>query len=156
MEVTPNTFIDPRSRVVTSFRSPSQQPEDWLVVRAARVNRLLRGMPRVNLLLMGVDSVIQEALEIGLLDLHEPIATWRPGEPLVLPTVARAGTMILHDVGALSIDDQRRLLQWLDWAAGRTQVVSTTPGRLLPRVESGRFLDTLYYRLNTICLDVSL
>jgi transcriptional regulator of acetoin/glycerol metabolism len=33
--------------------------------------------------------------------------------------------------------------------------VSTTPAPLLPRVESGKFIDTLYYRLNTVCVDAT-
>jgi sigma-54-interacting transcriptional regulator len=63
--------------------------------------------------------------------------------------------MILQDVDALTHADQRRLLDWLDQAAGRTQVVSTTPAPLLPRVQAGAFIDRLYYRLNTVCMDVT-
>jgi len=63
--------------------------------------------------------------------------------------------MILHDVGALTLEEQRRLLDWLLETTGRTRVVSTTSGPLLPLVEVGLFLDTLYYRLNTVYLDVA-
>jgi len=47
------------------------------------------------------------------------------------------------------------LLDWLDRAAGRTQVVSMTPASLWPRVQAGEFMDRLYYRLNTVCMDVT-
>jgi len=40
-------------------------------------------------------------------------------------------------------------------AAGQTQVVSTTPQPLLPLVQSGTFLARLYYRLNTVCVDLN-
>jgi transcriptional regulator of acetoin/glycerol metabolism len=99
-----------------------------------------------------------------MLDLQSPIAALvatpmttalRTGEPLVLPPVARARTLILQDVGALTHADQYRLLDWLDRAAGRTQVVSTTPASLWPRVQAGAFIDRLYYRLNTVCMDVT-
>jgi hypothetical protein len=30
-----------------------------------------------------------------------------------------------------------------------------TSASLLPRVQSGAFVDTLYYRLNTVCVDVT-
>jgi hypothetical protein len=63
--------------------------------------------------------------------------------------------MILQDVGALTDGDQHRLLDWLDRAPGRTQVVSTTPAPLFPRVQGGAFIDRLYYRLNTVCMDVT-
>ncbi len=42
----------------------------------------------------------------------------RPGQRLVLPPVARLSTLILHDVGALSFDDQRRLTEWLEEPLG--------------------------------------
>jgi DNA-binding NtrC family response regulator len=40
-------------------------------------------------------------------------------------------------------------------SAGRTQVISTTNSRLLTLVDCGTFLDTLYYRLNVVCVDVT-
>jgi transcriptional regulator of acetoin/glycerol metabolism len=49
-------------------------------------------------------------------------------------------------------------LQLLDWSArtqGRIQIVSMTSVPLIPRVQIGAFLDTLYYRLNTVCVDVT-
>ena len=58
-------------------------------------------------------------------------------------------------MGSLSFDDQQRLVEWLERAAGRTQVVATSRTALLPRVDAGTFIDTLYYRLNTIALDLS-
>jgi hypothetical protein len=108
------------------------------------------GMPRVNLLLVGPDSVTQHVLLLLLPDLHNPITTWCPGEPLVLPPPARMGTMILHDVGSLGRDDQYRLLEHLNSTTGHPQIVSTSPTPLLPRVHARTFDDTLYYRLNHI------
>jgi transcriptional regulator of acetoin/glycerol metabolism len=49
-------------------------------------------------------------------------------------------------------------LQLLDWSArtqGRIQIVSMTSVPLIPRVQMGAFLGTLYYRLNTVCVDVT-
>jgi hypothetical protein len=118
--------------------------EDCRLARAARV----------NLLLVHSEGDIRNLLERLKLDLREPIVTWRTGEKLVLPPVAWAGTMILQDVGALGQRDQLGLLDWLGRSAGRTQVISTTPTPLWPRVQAGVFLDSLYYRLNTMCVDV--
>lgn len=142
-------------QIADPVESVSQTREDWRLARAAHLDWQAMGMPRVNLLLIGTDAVIRQVLETLLLELREPIAHWCPGEPLVLPMVTRTGTMILHDVGALRLDEQRRLLTWLERAAGRTQIVSTTTALLLPRVQAGAFVDTLYYRLNTVCLDVT-
>jgi transcriptional regulator of acetoin/glycerol metabolism len=63
--------------------------------------------------------------------------------------------MVLHDVGLMQPNEQLDLLAWLEQAAGRTQVVSTSPTPLMPRVHTGLFIDTLYYRLNTVCVDVT-
>jgi Sigma-54 interaction domain len=131
------------------LNSASQLREDCRLARAARV----------NLLVIHGEAVLQDLLEWLMLDLQSPIATpvatCRTGEPLVLPPVARARTLILQDVGALTHADQHRLLDWLDRAAGRTQVVSTTPASLWPRIQAGAFIDRLYYRLNTVCMDVT-
>jgi hypothetical protein len=133
----------------------SQLPEHWRLARAAHVDLLLMGMPRVNLLLIAPDGVVRYVLESLLLNLREPTSKWTPGNPLVLPSSGQLGTLILHDVGALPPKEQLDLLDWLERADGRTQVVSTSSTALLPRVQCGAFIDTLYYRLNTVCVDVT-
>jgi hypothetical protein len=110
---------------------------------------------RVNLLLMGQAEVVRPMVEALSVRFHQPVGTWSPGEQLVLPPADRTGTMVINDVGALGLQDQIQLLEWLGSACGRTQVVSTTPAPLLPRVQSGKFIDTLYYRLNTVCVDAT-
>jgi hypothetical protein len=130
-------------------------PEHWRLARAAHVDLLLMGMPRVNLLLVAPDGVVRYVLESLLLNLREPIARWSPGQPLDLPPHGHIGTMVLHEVGSLSPHEQLELLDWLEVTDGRTQVVSTSPTPLLPRVQCGAFIDTLYYRLNTVCVDVT-
>jgi Sigma-54 interaction domain len=117
--------------------------DDWQIARTARV----------NLLVIERDATVAHLLEQLLPDLNEPIARWHPGQRLVLPPIHLAGTIVLHDVGALGAEEQRLLLAWLEASEGRTQVVSTTQEPLLPRVNAGTFLDTLYYRLNTVCVN---
>ncbi len=141
--------------VAMPFAPESTRPEDWRHARAEYLSLLLIGMPRVNLLLIGVDGLIWNVLGTLLLDLHEPIATWCPGQPFVLPPAGRIGTLILHDVGSLTYDNQLHLLKWLEQAAGRTQVVSTASAPLLPAVKAGTFPENLYYRLNTVCVDLT-
>ena len=58
----------------------SKLPDHWRMARAAHVDLLLMGMPRVNLLLIAPDGVVRFVLESLLLDLQEPIVRWRPGE----------------------------------------------------------------------------
>ena len=130
-------------------------PEEWRLARAARLNVLVLGMPRVTPLLSDLEGAIEIVLDRLLPDLSEPIVSWCPGNRLVLPPVAQAKTLILHDVGSLVFEDQTRLLDWLERADGRTQVVSTCATSLLPLVHTGMFNATLYYRLNTVCVDLN-
>jgi hypothetical protein len=125
---------------------------------AADANLLFKKAPSSNLLLIGGRTGVSKILETILPNLRDPVAVWFPGTPLVLPPVAQAGTLILREVGALELGDQYRLNEWIERVqAGtwRTQIVSISGTSLLPRVQSGAFLDTLYYRLNTVYIDIS-
>ena len=153
MENSQEAFAAPR-RSATLERG-SQLPDHWRLARAAHVDLLLMGMPRVNLLLIAPDGVVRYVLESLLLDLREPITRWTPGQGFNPPPPDQSGTLVLRDVHALAPADQLNLLDWLERAGGRTQVVSTTATPLLPRVHVGEFIDTLYYRLNTVCVDVT-
>jgi hypothetical protein len=133
----------------------AERTEQWQLARAAHVDLLLMGMPRINLLLIAPDAVVRYVLKSLLLDLWEPVTHWHRGVSLTLPPASAAGTLILHDVEALLPADQRYLVDWLELTHGRTQVVSTTSAPLLPRVEAGEFNATLFYRLNTVCVDVT-
>ncbi|HEY7287001.1 MAG TPA: sigma 54-interacting transcriptional regulator [Vicinamibacterales bacterium] len=62
------------------------------------------------------------------------------------------GTLLLHDVAALTIAQQVALFDWLHQQKGPIQVVSLTQKRLLSLVCDGRFLEGLFYRLNTISI----
>ena len=128
--------------------------EDWRVAFAVHADLQQMGMPRANLLLVGVDDRLQRILELLSRDYREPVAVWTPDEQLVLPAADTVKTLILRNVGSLTHVDQGRLYNWLDEAAGRTQVVSTTPEPLLPLVRAGAFMAALYYRLNVLYVEV--
>ncbi len=132
----------------------SNPTEDWRVALAVHEDLRQMGMPRANLMLVGIDDRLQRLLELLSRDYREPVEVWTPGEPFVLPPVDRVKTLILRNVGDLSLVDQGRLYDWLDKAAGRTQVVSTSPEPLLPLVYAGAFLSSLYYRLNILYVEV--
>jgi hypothetical protein len=143
-----------RTRADGSLVYGSQAQPDARSMRGRDASLLTQQTPRLNLLLIGKDAGVSKVLETILADLADPIITCLPGDGLVLPET-RVGTLILYDVGSLKYDDQRRLSEWLEGSLGRTQVVSTSEFPLLPRVQSGAFIDKLYYRLNTVCVDVS-
>ena len=77
------------------------------------------------------------------------------GGLLLPPATARPSTVVVRDVDALTADEQRALLAWLDSGESRTQVVSTASAPVLPLVEAGAFNDALYYRLNTVYINLS-
>jgi hypothetical protein len=122
---------------------------------AAAAELFLVGMARLNVLLVGSADQVRVVLQTQMPKLMKPVVSWSPGEPLVLPAVERTGTLILHEVGSLSLHDQLQLLEWSGSAMRRTQVISTTSVPLLPRVCARGFIDALYYRLNTVYLDLN-
>jgi hypothetical protein len=124
--------------------------------RLARVGEgpFLMRMTRPNVLLVGSDELTRAVLETQLRRLRQPIATWAPGEPLVLPPNDRMGTLILSEVDALGPAEQTLLFDWLGSPSRAAQVISTASMPLFPRVIAGAFSEALYYRLNTIYVDV--
>lgn len=124
------------------------------LAQAAAEELLLMGLPRVNVLLAGTDDEVARVLQVLLEKVEQPIATWSPGEPFVLPSIDATRTFVIHELSALCLHDQIELLGWSGSAMGNTQVISTTSVPLIPRISGGAFIDTLYYRLNTVYVDV--
>ena len=129
------------------------RPADWRLSQASDIVRLVTGLPRVNLLLIGVEPEMWQPLQDQLSDLAEPIVTWSHGQPF--PSATETATLILHEVDRLSSDDQRQLLEWLEPSGRCVRVISTTSAPLYPRVEADKFIDMLYYRLNTVTLEIN-
>jgi hypothetical protein len=108
-----------------------------------------------NVLVVGPDRLLGNVLSMVAPDANHEAIECQGGKLQLPPTASRPPTVIVHDVDVLAPADQCRLLDWLDIANGRTKVVSTSSVSLLPLVESRTFNDTLYYRLNTIYIDLS-
>ena len=119
--------------------------EEWRVARGGTA----------RLLLAGPDVVVEAILDALRRHFRQPIEVWSPGSSAVLPPHGGTRTLILRDVGAMPREDQHRLSDWLEVAAGRTQVVSTTRQSLFPLLEAGTLMETLYYRINTLYLQVT-
>jgi len=108
---------------------------------------------RANLLLIGPADITAMLLDIVRVHLEAPVATLCAGEPLTLPQ-GRVGTLIVQNLSLLNPAEQAELNEALNHSLAGTQVISTSALSLMPMVEEGRFLDILYYRLNTIYIDV--
>jgi hypothetical protein len=116
--------------------------EDWA--------RLLAPYP--TLLLVAPAAAADRILEVVIPHLRKPIhvkdciravSDWPEG-----------GTLILRNVNALDAQHQAAMLRWLDESRDDTQVVSIAWAPVYPRVETGGFLEGLYYRLNVVTLSV--
>ena len=125
------------------FRVVSR-PDDWWVLQGRHPNVLVTG-PR---------DATRAFLTAIMPSLRQPIHHLACKTPLSLPTVS--GTIILDDVDALPLEEQQGLVRWLDAAqCASSQTVALTTVPLYGQVQAGAFLDTLYYRLNVVHLQVS-
>jgi hypothetical protein len=135
--------------------SPSLMKKERQIVRSVPRRDLQVGsMPPTNVLVLGTLEATRIVVDMLRLDLRGPIARWRAGQPLDLPSPARAATLVLEGVTRLTTDEQFRVLRWLDEVKGQIRVVSTTSEPLWPRVQVGVFNEVLYYRLNTVFVDM--
>jgi hypothetical protein len=75
-----------------------------------------------------------------------------PG-PLVLPASATTA-LLLRDVAALTRRQQQTLLDWIDAAVAKAQIISATSQDLFAAVVSRSFSERLYYRLNVLVAEL--
>jgi len=111
---------------------------------------------RANLLLIGTEAAVTKLVCSLWATFDEPLMIRRSGDLLRLPPSSEpVGTMIIHGLETLTDYEQRALKDWLVVRDGRTRVISTASTSLLPMVEAGVFNDSLYYRLNVVCIDLN-
>jgi len=135
--------------------SPSLIRKERRIVRPVPRRDLQVGsLPRTNVLVVGNPEATRIVVDMLRLDLRGPVVIWRAGQPLDLPSPARAATLVLDNVTRLTTDEQFRVLRWLDDVKGKIRVVSTTNIPVWPRVQVGVFNEVLYYRLNTAFVDM--
>ena len=117
----------------------------------------MNGACHSHILLVGDAASTSAALRAFQPIHRSPCVIWECGNsPLVLPPSETVGTLILHDVAALSLNEQQLLSDWLARETGNTNVISTSAVPLFPLITRGGFLATLYYRLNVLYVDLSL
>lgn len=109
---------------------------------------------RANVLILcdgvSVDSVVDELSLVQGAEWHR---CRLPGT-LQLPR-AGDGTVLLYDVSQLTLIQQIALSDWLALGRGQARVISISQVSLFERVQDGRFLEGLYYRLNTVTMRAS-
>jgi hypothetical protein len=118
-----------------------EPPEDWRTLLHTRAHMLVSG-PR---------SALTAFVRAARAELIEPVASLSGAMPLFLEG---ARTLIITDVNALDGAGQQRLLAWMNEPRNADiQILSLTSARVFAFVEKG-FDANLYYRLNTIYLEV--
>jgi len=105
---------------------------------------------RPNLLVDCVDAEAEGVLARLRALADAPFVMCELPGPLELPSGGR-GTLLLNDAAELTIEQQITLFDWLPWH-GAVQVISVTHHRVIHLVREGRFLEGLFYRLNTISI----
>ena len=105
---------------------------------------------RANVLITGPTAALSAFAAMARSEMREPIRSAGPALPALL---GGAQTLILTDVDALDRDSQQRLARWLDRQPG-AQVVALSSTNLFALVTKNAFDRDLYYRLNTVLLDI--
>jgi DNA-binding NtrC family response regulator len=104
---------------------------------------------RPNLLVDCVDNPVEDVLAQLSALWTGPFHTCLLPGPLRLP-MSGNGTLLVHDVAALTLTQQVTLFDWLQHQRHAFQVISVAQKRLVELVYEGRFLEDLFYRLNTV------
>lgn len=96
-----------------------------------------------------------EALAAYATALCAPPVRWCrvPGE-LALPQDKR-GTLLLHDIALLPLQDQIALYDWLGRAGGDLRVIAGTTVSLASLIANGKFLEGLFNRISDVQFDLT-
>jgi len=110
---------------------------------------------RANVLVVGPDQAVSNALALIVVDVERAVVLDRASERLRLPSPARpVQTVIIRNVDALSEGEQQELLDWLMVCRSFSRIVATSSRSLVSMLDTDEFSATLYYRLNTVFVDM--
>jgi hypothetical protein len=117
----------------------------------AVLRTLSEGKGRPNVMVMNKQTCLERVVQ-QLADVCEsPVQLCRFPGPLELSSVI-SGTLVLADIDQLTIGQQISLFHWLWPTRSDVQIVSITRASMTDLIAQGRFLEELFYRLNTIVL----
>jgi Sigma-54 interaction domain len=134
--------------------APTPYVKRQIVRSAPRRDLQVSSMPRTNVMVVGNAEATRIVVDMLRLDLRGPVIKWRAGQPLALPVPGSCATLVLENLARLTDEEQIRVLRWLDDVRGKIRVVSTAGAPIWPRVQNGEFNEVLYYRLNTVFVDM--
>jgi hypothetical protein len=133
---------DPATERLTA-EALSSCEEEWTILRTSPVNALIVGtLHLTEAAVAGIDT-----------SLRQPIVWWDSSLAPEPPELT-AGTLVIRDVDRLDAQQQERLLGWMCLRRPAVQVLALARTPLIARVVDGRFAPELYYRLNTVLVEV--
>ena len=97
-----------------------------------------------------IDATVTKLLEERS---RQPTCWWSHGSQL--PVRGAHATVVIRDVVTLSLEQQQAWLSWLNQEDGfHPKVITTSSIDVYPLVSRGVFLSALYYKLNTVLLNL--
>lgn len=145
--------VSPDTARYTSMVPRKDDSSDWFLVY--RDLDLARSH-KANLLVVGTERLALSLISSLVADVNSDFMIRCRDGLLPLPrTSSQSGIVVLRDVDALKQEEQLRFLDWLHSAGKRIQVVSTASEPILGLVAARAFDASLYYRLNTIYIDLT-
>ena len=113
------------------------------------VDSLTWGTPRPNLLVLCSEVGLQPVVMRLAKRCKPPFQVCEAPGQLRLPK-ERVSTLLTYDVAELTLKQQIDLYDWISGSGRDTQVISVTSTPLFSLVEDGRFLESLFHRLNVV------
>ena len=152
----PTGFFSRVSSGTMPYASMLPREDDWsdwfLVYRDLDLVRRLKA----NLLVVGTERLVSSLVNSLVADVNSDFIIQCRDGLLPLPrSSSQSGIVVLRDVDALNREEQFRFLDWLNSASKRIQVVSTASEPFLGLVAARAFNADLYYRLNTVYIDLT-
>jgi hypothetical protein len=122
-------------------------------VASTLTSELLAHTLRPNVLVIGPVARSEATVAAIVAALSTPVRHWTQDSPL--PSPGDTTTIVIRDIATLSLSFQQAWLARMNAPyAPHTQIIATSSIAVFPLVARGVFLEDLYYRLNTVLLDV--
>ena len=137
MENVPKAFAE------ATVKASSACQVDWSILVTSPVNGLIVGsLHLIAAAMAGIDD-----------NVRRPVVWWAPDQSPDVPELI-AGTLMIRDVDRLDARQQESLSRWVGVHCPGVQVLGLTRAPLFAQVSDGRFSAELYYRMNTVMIEV--
>ena len=121
----------------------SARQAEWAILRSSSINGLIVGAPHLT------------AVAMALLEKsgRQPVVWWDPEQTSEIPEMI-AGTLVIDDVECLDKSQQDNLSRWIGVHGSAVRVLALARVSLFAQVADGRFSAALYYRINTVTVEM--